>query len=96
MKKIEINDKEYNIEMNLAVPMTYEEISGNAWITQKKMTQRNIYQLIYSVLKANNDFFSEDFNHFVRTTLTNNSWIIKEISDLIFSNEQVEEVEKKS
>lgn len=96
-KEIEINGTKYWLEMNLGVSMEYEELTGNAWISNKKIKPKDIYQMIYAIFKANNENFNEDFRCFVNKTLTNNPWIVTEVTSMLFSsNTKDEEGEKKS
>lgn len=96
-KKIQIDGIEYLIEYNLGVSMIYEELTGNPWITGRKLKQKDIYMLIYSVFKANNEHFNSDFRYFVNKTLTKNPWIISEVTDILFAKPQQEpKGEKKS
>lgn len=62
MRTIEINGIAFKLAYNLKSLFTYEEIAGHPYKGDKTI---DLYLLMYSMLIANNEEFSMEFNEFI-------------------------------
>lgn len=62
MKSVEINGIVFKLAYNLKSLFTYEEITGHPYKGDRTI---DIYLLMYSMLIANNNDFSMDFDEFI-------------------------------
>jgi hypothetical protein len=93
MKKIVINEIEYNLKIGFGVMMEYEE-KNEKQIT-KINTLKDISDLLYITLKYHNEHFTFSKREFIDDILDNNQWLIKELTDTLFTQNTEEEGKKK-